>query len=162
MQLASDMAAPIAGIQSSLHLPVLSLNSYIAISIIAALLIVHGLVHLMGFAKAFGYASLPQLTQPISRQAGLVWLLAGLLVCASAVLLVARPRMGWIVGAMALIVSQTVIIAAWRDAWAGTLVNVVLVLVVVYAFLTEDRSASGRSSIVMSPPDFPELSQRVS
>src|SRR6185436_1053376 len=101
MQLASDMAAPIAGIQSSLYLLVLSLNSYIAISIIAALLIVHGLVHLVGFAKAFGYASLPQLTLPISRQAGLVWLLAGLLVCASAVLLVARPRMGWIVGAMA-------------------------------------------------------------
>ena len=50
--------------------------------VIAALLIVHGLIHGMGFAKAFGYASLPQLTQPISRGMGVVWLIAGLLVCA--------------------------------------------------------------------------------
>ena len=33
---------------------------------VAVLLAVHGLIHLMGFAKAFGYAQLPQLTQPIS------------------------------------------------------------------------------------------------
>ena len=30
----------------------------------------HGLIHLMGPAKAFGYADLPQLTQPISRGEG--------------------------------------------------------------------------------------------
>ena len=46
------------------------------------LLILHGLIHLMGFAKAFGYAELPQLTQPISRDWGVVWLLAGGLVVA--------------------------------------------------------------------------------
>jgi hypothetical protein len=34
----------------------------------------HGLIHLMGFAKGFGYADLPQFTQPISRARGLVWL----------------------------------------------------------------------------------------
>jgi hypothetical protein len=105
--------------------------------IIAAVLIVHGLVHMMGFAKAFGYASLPQLTQPISRQSGLLWLLAGTLVCASAVLLLARPRTGWIVGAVALVLSQIVIITAWRDAWAGTIANAVLLLAVAYGFLTE-------------------------
>ena len=36
-----------------------------------ALMGVHGLIHLMGFAKGFGYADLPQLTQPISRAWGL-------------------------------------------------------------------------------------------
>ena len=40
------------------------------------LLTLHGLIHLMGFAKAFGYAELPQLMQPISREWGVVWLLA--------------------------------------------------------------------------------------
>src|SRR5229473_2026019 len=45
-----------------------------------ALLGVHGLIHLMGFAKAFGYADLPQLTQPISRAWGVVWLVAACLV----------------------------------------------------------------------------------
>lgn len=42
--------------------------------ILIALLGVHGLIHLMGFAKGFGYADLPQLTQPISRAWGAGWL----------------------------------------------------------------------------------------
>ena len=32
--------------------------------VFVVLLVLHGLIHLMGFAKAFGYAALPQLTQP--------------------------------------------------------------------------------------------------
>lgn len=31
-------------------------------------LAVHGLIHLMGFAKAVGYAGLPQLTPPLRRE----------------------------------------------------------------------------------------------
>lgn len=66
--------------------------------IVVVLPAVHGLVHLMGFAKAFGYAELPQLTQPISAEMGVAWLAAGLLVIASAVTTVASPRSTWIVG----------------------------------------------------------------
>ncbi len=51
------------------------------------LLTLHGLIHLMGFAKAFGYAKLPQLTQPISRESGVLWLLASVLTVATAVML---------------------------------------------------------------------------
>ena len=54
---------------------------------LAVLLAVHGLIHFMGFAKAFGYAELPQLTQPVSREMGFLWLAAGLLVIATAVAL---------------------------------------------------------------------------
>ena len=58
--------------------------------VVVVLLAVHGLIHLMGFAKAFGYAELPQLTQPISREVGVLWLGAGVLVVASAVMLARR------------------------------------------------------------------------
>ena len=37
-------------------------------------LIIHGLIHLLGFAKAFRFAELPQLTQPISPLVGVLWL----------------------------------------------------------------------------------------
>jgi len=57
--------------------------------IVLALLLVHGVVHLVGFAKAFAYADLPQLTAPISRGMGLIWLAAGLLVSVNAVMLTA-------------------------------------------------------------------------
>ena len=63
--------------------------------IVAGLLTLHGLIHLMGFAKAFGYAELPQLTQPLSREMGLLWLAAGLLVVASAVVMAVALMMVW-------------------------------------------------------------------
>ncbi len=56
------------------------------------LLLLHGLIHLMGFAKAFGYAELPQLTQSISREWGVLWLLARGLVVATAMMLAAGAR----------------------------------------------------------------------
>ena len=102
--------------------------------IVAVLLAVHGLIHLMGFAKAFGYAELPQLTQPISSEMGVAWLAAGLLVIASAVTMVASPRSFWIVGGIALLASQAVILSAWSDAKAGTIVNVVLLLAVTHGW----------------------------
>lgn len=36
------------------------------------LILLHGLIHLMGFAKAFNYAAVSQLTQPISKSAGVL------------------------------------------------------------------------------------------
>jgi hypothetical protein len=42
---------------------------------------------------------------------------------------------------VALFVSQLVIVSSWRDAWAGTAVNVVLLLVVAHGWLTEGPSS---------------------
>lgn len=105
--------------------------------IVASVLALHGLIHLMGFAKAFGLAEFPQLTLPISRGAGVLWALAGGLVLATAALVTIGWRHAWLIGLVALVLSQAVIIMAWRDAWAGTAANVVLLFVVVVAFFTE-------------------------
>jgi hypothetical protein len=100
----------------------------------ATLLAVHGLIHLMGFAKAYGYAELPQLTLPVSPVMGVAWLAAGLLVVASAVVVVAWPGGFWVVGAVAVVLSQAVILSAWSDAKAGTIVNVVFLVAVAYSW----------------------------
>lgn len=105
--------------------------------LLAGVLAIHGAIHMLGFAKAFGYASLPQLTQPISRGMGLAWLAAGGLVVASAVMAAAGSRHTWLVGAVALVLSQAVILSAWSDAWAGTIANVILLLVVAFGWFTE-------------------------
>jgi hypothetical protein len=105
--------------------------------VVAGVLTIHGVIHLMGFAKAFGYAELPQLTQPISRAGGAAWLAAASLVLVSAVMFGLGHRRFWMVGAVALVVSQVVIVSAWRDAWAGTAANVILLLVVAHGWLTE-------------------------
>ena len=98
---------------------------------------VHALLHLLGVFKAFGYVELAQLTQPISRPWGLGWLVAAGLVATTATMLGARSRSYWVVGAVALVLSQVVIVSAWRDAWAGTAANVILLLVVGHGLLTE-------------------------
>ena len=106
------------------------------IGLFAALLAVHGLVHLMGPAKAFRYAELPGLTQSISPSMGIVWLLAAVLMLVTAVALLAWPRGWWLIGATALVVSQSAIAGSWTDAKFGTVANVVLAAGVVFGFLT--------------------------
>lgn len=101
--------------------------------VLALMLTVHALIHLMGFAKAFGYAALPQLSIPIARPMGVLWLAATLLLLGAAVALWAAPRSFWAVGAAGLVVSQAAIIASWGDARFGTLANLVVLAAVVYA-----------------------------
>ena len=109
--------------------------------LVVGVLALHGLIHAMGFAKAFGYAELPQLVQPISRTMGVAWLLAGGLILATAAMVAVGSRHTWLVGTIAVVLSQAVIVSAWRDAWAGTLANVVLLLVVAHSwFMAGPRS----------------------
>lgn len=100
--------------------------------LLAAFLVLHGLIHLMGFAKAFGYAQLPQLVLPISRMMGALWLTAALLLLAAAVALFAAPRFFWALGALGLLASQIVIISAWSDARYGAALNLIALIAVLY------------------------------
>lgn len=88
---------------------------------IAIVLVLHGLIHLMGFAKAFGLAELPQLTHPISKPMALLWLLAAVLLVAAATALFALPPWWWVAGILAIVISQAVIITSWNDAKYGTI-----------------------------------------
>jgi hypothetical protein len=102
----------------------------------AFIVAIHGLIHLMGPAKAFGYAELPELIQPISRLMGLLWLAAAAAMLASAAALFLWPRGWWMVGAAAVVLSQVVIVTAWSDAKFGTVANVILLLGVMYGYFT--------------------------
>lgn len=103
--------------------------------LLAVVLVIHSLIHLMGVAKAFGWARLPQLTLPFSRPAGLLWALAAVLCGAAAIMLFAAPRIWWMVGAAALVVSQGAIATAWADARFGTVANVILLAGVAFGYL---------------------------
>jgi hypothetical protein len=97
----------------------------------AGMVLVHSLIHLMGPAKAFGFAGLPQLAQPISKTMGLLWLLAAVLLVATAIALFVKPAWWRSIGALALAVSQCAIATAWSDAKYGTIVNIILVVAIV-------------------------------
>jgi hypothetical protein len=101
------------------------------------IVLLHGVIHLMGFAKAFGYAELPQLTAPISQSMGLVWLAAAILCITTVIALFAWPRGWWGIAMAAAVVSQIAITSAWADARFGTLANLLLLAGAVYGFLTQ-------------------------
>ena len=103
----------------------------------AVLLVVHGLIHLLGTAKAFGWADLSQLTQPISAAFGALWLVAALLFLATAVSLFVWPRLWWAVGVCAVVVSMLVIVPSWTDAKFGALANAVVLVGVAFGFLSQ-------------------------
>jgi hypothetical protein len=107
--------------------------------VFAVLLIVHGLIHLLGFAKAFRLAALQQLTQPISPLFGLLWLAASLLFIATALSLVVWPRWWWGLGLVAVCASMLAISQSWTDARVGALANLVVLVGVVFGFLVQGR-----------------------
>ena len=94
----------------------------------------HGLIHLMGFAKAFNLAELSQLSKAISKFSGLMWLSAALLFLTTLVLLVLKSDTWWMFGVAAIIISQIVIISSWSDAKWGTIANIIILILIILAF----------------------------
>lgn len=95
----------------------------------ALFLVLHGAIHAMGFAKAFGYAELAQLRTPISPAMGVVWALAALAFGIAAVLCVAVPRWWWAVAVAGVVLSSMAILPSWGDARAGAVANVAVLAV---------------------------------
>lgn len=98
------------------------------------LLLLHGLIHLIGFAKAFGYGNITQLRAPITPFFGLLWLFTTLLFVSSAGMQLVRSDFWWIPASGAVLLSQILIFGLWQDARFGTVANVLIGLAVVAAF----------------------------
>ena len=94
----------------------------------------HGIIHLFGFIKAFGFSEFNAISQPISKSLGILWLLAFIFFAVYIVLLSSQSNYGWVIGFMAVLLSQFLIITFWKDAKFGTVINLVILLVVLLAF----------------------------
>lgn len=105
--------------------------------IVVVVMVVHGLIHLLGAAKGLGWADVTELTEPISAALGVAWLVGGAMVIAAGVLLAMRVRTWWVVGAIALVVSQALILTSWSDARAGTVANVILLIAVIHGYASQ-------------------------
>jgi hypothetical protein len=99
------------------------------------LLFAHGLIHPMGFGKAFNVGDLEQLKEDITRPAGVMWLLATGLYCAAGILFLLRSDSWWMAGVPALVLSQILIILSWSDAKFGTVANIIVLVPLVIAVM---------------------------
>lgn len=100
----------------------------------AIFIFLHGLIHLMGFGKAFTYFKISQLTQPVSRAAGAFWGIAALLFIVAAVLFFMKKDSWWIWAAVAVVLSQILIFTSWQDAKFGTIANLLIAAGVVIGY----------------------------
>lgn len=101
-------------------------------AVFAVVVLGHGLIHLLGFVKAFGLAPLEQLRAPIARPMGILWLIAVILIVLTVAALFFAPRWFWALGALGLVASQMVICCSWSDARFGTVANGLLLAGVIY------------------------------
>jgi len=101
---------------------------------VVALLLIHGAIHVIGVAKAFGLAQMEAMAQSVTRPWGVVWGTCALLFLASAVARLANVSWWWGFGAPAIVASQVAIIAFWSDARVGTVANVLLLVAVLVGF----------------------------
>ena len=95
---------------------------------------IHGLIHFMGFAKAFSYGNFTQLTKEISKPMGVLWFTTGLLfiICIALYLL---KKDSWVYFALiAVILSQILIINSWYDAKFGTIANMIILVFSIIGF----------------------------
>ena len=93
----------------------------------------HGLIHLLGFAKALNPNNVTQLTRSIPMPVGLLWLLAAIVLIATVILFAVHTEYWWVIGIVALVLSQALICTAWSDAKFGTIPNIILLVMIVLA-----------------------------
>ncbi len=102
--------------------------------IFAFSVIVHGLIHLLGFIKAFKLAEINQLTQNISKSTGLLWLISALLFITTIVVFLLKKDWWWIIAIPPVILSQLLLIMYWQDAKFGTIANVIIMLSIILSY----------------------------
>lgn len=99
-------------------------------------MLTHGFIHFMGFAKAYGYGTMKQLTLPITKPVGSLWMFTAFLLIAATVLFLLKKE-SWIYLAVpGAVLSQILIVMVWKDAKWGTVANLILLFVAVLAFTT--------------------------
>lgn len=100
------------------------------------IMLVHGLIHVLGFAREFGLTGVKQLSKSVSfetskyhpRLMGMLWLSACLLFLIAAICLF-TDNFWWMIPAIAgVILSQTLIILNWSGAKWGSVLNVTILI----------------------------------
>jgi hypothetical protein len=93
------------------------------------ILLLHGLLHLIGFAKAYKLASLPQLELPVSRSLGTLWLIAGVIFLLAVVLFILDKKFWPFFALAGVLISQSLILISWQDTKFGTILNILILIV---------------------------------
>ncbi len=116
-------------------------------TIFIIIIILHGLIHLLGFVKAYGYADVSALTREISKPMGIIWLMAAVLFIITAILFAFKNDTWLYFGIASVIVSQAMIWMYWQDAKFGTIANVLMLIVVFFGFFHQNFKSKYKEEV---------------
>lgn len=113
----------------------------------AFIILLHGVIHFMGFAKAIGYGNINQLTKEISKPAGFIWFVTALLFITTTILFLLKKESWPYIAVIAAAISQILIISVWKDARFGTIANVIILLVAIAGWGSQHFEAQFRKDV---------------
>ena len=125
------------------------------------LLLFHGLIHILGFLKAFDNllvplsAKLNELTLSPSKTMGIFWLIAFLLFIVSIISFLSGYKFWWLIAFSALLLSQFLILNTWTDAKYGTIPNILLLIAVIFGYGYWSFEKSFKDDIVFGAAQTP-------
>lgn len=104
-------------------------------------MLVHGTIHFLGFFKAYHLAALDQLKRPVSKSAGILWLLTAFLFLLSIGFLLFEDQYWWVVAIPAVIFSQYLVVLSWTDAKFGTIANCIIAIPIIISMMNATPSS---------------------
>ena len=102
----------------------------------AFILLIHGLIHFMGFAKAYNYGNITQITKYISKPLGALWLINAILFIVAVLLFLLKKESWSYIAIIAAVISQILIITVWKDAKFGTILNIIILFFAIASYST--------------------------
>ncbi|HLN53311.1 MAG TPA: hypothetical protein VK212_06345 [Lentimicrobium sp.] len=95
------------------------------------LIVLHGLVHLIGFLRGYNLMQSKGFHVPVSKASGLLWLLSFILFELAAIMHYNDNQQWWIIGSIAVVLSQILIVLHWKDTKFGTIPNIIIIYVLI-------------------------------
>ena len=94
--------------------------------ILGILILIHGLMHLMGYVKAFSISEALQISQSIPKNLGMLFFFTSFLFLIAAILFFTKFNLWFVFAIVGVITSQILIIHYWQDAKFGTIINSII------------------------------------
>ncbi len=116
-------------------------------SLLITIIVLHAFIHILGFLKAFSLAEIQQLTVPIGKVRGMLWLLTLILFCIGSILygISQYTWSVWLIAAVTL--SQILVIYSWSDAKFATILNTLILIVAIVGFAEMQFTAMVKKEI---------------
>ncbi|MEQ8361346.1 MAG: hypothetical protein RH948_00670 [Cyclobacteriaceae bacterium] len=115
--------------------------------IFSFVLLIHGLIHMMGFVKAFGLGQIAQLTKVISKPVGAVWLATTMLFVVAMVLFLLKKESWPLLAIIAVALSQVLVFTTWQDAKFGTIANIIILIVALFGWTSQHFESQFRMDV---------------